>query len=214
MSPKYSDLWKQFLTWFLANVLGFAALGLLVVAFPFLMRIPGMVVPFLLIGLPVGYAQWLGLRRIMPTSIAWLFSIPIGILLAFLITRLVPDGFWLGLDDESIAGLTAAYLVVGFAIGLPQWLILRPQVARSSIWLLGSSLAVGASFWLILATDLVNQSGVLAYIVGALVYSTVTGLVLAGLLAASAQSQARMRTPADHPLGRTEAAGEVNPITR
>ena len=194
MPLKYSNLWKQFLTWFLANVLGFAALGLLVVTFPFLMSIPGMVVPFLLIGLPVGYAQWLGLRRIMPTSIAWLFSIPIGILLAFLITRLIPEGFWLGLDDESIAGLTAAYLIVGFAIGLPQWLILRPKLARASLWLLGSSLAVGASFWLILVTDLVNQSGVLAYIVGALVYSSLTGLFLAGLFAITAPSPAE---PAD-----------------
>ena len=194
MSHKYSYLRVQFLTWFLANMLGFAALGVVIATFPFLMRIPGMIVSFLLIGLPVGFAQWIGLRRIMQTSIAWMFSIPIGILLAFLITRVIPDGLWLGLDDESIVGLTAGYLIVGFAIGLPQWLILRPQLARASLWLLGSSLAVGASFWLILATDLVNQSGVIAYIVGALVYACVTGLFLAGLLAITAPSPA---DPAD-----------------
>ena len=55
-----------------------------------------------------------------------------------------------------------------------------------------SSIGVGASFWLILATDLVNQSGVIAYIVGALVYSILTGLVLSALLATTNQSQANL----------------------
>ena len=192
MSQKYSYLSVPFLNWLLANLLGFAALGALIISFPLLMRIPGMIASFLILGLPIGLAQWIGLRRIVQTSIAWIISIPIGILLAFLITRVITDGLWPGMDDESIAGLTTAYLIVGFAIGLPQWLILRPQLARSSIWLLGSSIAVGASFWLILATDLVNQSGVIAYMVGALVYSIVTGLVLSGLLAYSDQSQAKL----------------------
>ena len=192
MSQKYSYLSVPFLTWLLANMLGFAALGVLIITFPSLMRIPGMIVSFLLIGLPIGLAQWIGLRRILKTSIAWIISIPIGILLAFLITRVIPDSLWPGMDDESIAGLTTAYLIVGFAIGLPQWLILRRQLARSSIWLLGSSIAVGASFWLILATDLVNQSGVIAYIVGALVYSIVTGLTLSALLATTNQPQANL----------------------
>ena len=96
------------------------------------------------------------------------------------------------MDDESIAGLTIAYLIVGFSIGLPQWLILRGHLSRASIWLLGSSIAVGASFWLIFATDLVNQSGVIAYIVGALVYSILTGLVLSALLATTDQTQANL----------------------
>ena len=190
MSQKYSYLSVPFLTWLLANMLGFGALGALIITFPSLMRIPGMIVSFLLIGRPIGLAQWIALRRMVQTSIGWIFSIPIGILLAFFITRVIPDSLWPGMDDESIAGLTIAYLIVGFSIGLPQWLILRGHLSRSSIWLLGSSIAVGTSFWLILATDLVNQSGVIAYIVGALVYSIVTGLVLSGLLAYTDQSQA------------------------
>ncbi len=170
MSQKFSSLSVQFLTWLFANMLGYGALGALIVTFPILMRIPGMVASILILGLPIGLAQWIALRRIVQTSIAWIISIPIGILLAFLITRVIPDGLWPGMDDESIAGLTTAYLIVGFAIGLPQWYILRRHLARSSIWLLGSSIGVGASFWLILVTDLINQSGVISYIVGALVY--------------------------------------------
>ena len=192
MSQKYSYLRKQFLTWLLANMLGSAALGALIITFPSVMRFHRVVASTLIISLPIGLAQWIGLRRIVQTSIGWIFSIPIGIPLAFFITRLIPDGLWPGMDDESIAGLTIAYFIMGFSIGLPQWLILRPQLARSSIWLLGSSIAVGASNWLILATDLINQSGVIAYIVGALVYSIVTGLTLSGLLAYTNQSQAKL----------------------
>jgi len=180
----------QFLTWLIANILGFGALGAFIVTFPFMMALPGMVASILIIGLPIGVAQWIALRRILQTSIGWIFSIPIGILLAYLLTWVIPEGLWLGMDDESKTVLTAGYLIVGFTIGLPQWLILRSQLSRSSIWLLGSSIAVWASFWLILVTDLINQSGVIAYIVGALVYSIVTGLVLSALLAYTNQSQA------------------------
>jgi hypothetical protein len=77
---------------------------------------------------------------------------------------------------------------------------------------LGSSIAVAASFWLIFATDLVNQSGVLAYIVGALVYSSVTGLVLAGLLAYTDQSRAKVGE-ASKPSAGTAGVGE-GPLTR
>ena len=192
MSQKVSYLRVQFLTWLFANILGFGALGALIVFVPFLMTIPGMVASTLIISLPIGLAQWIALRRILQTSIAWIISVPIGILLANFITRVIPYGLWPGMDDESIAGMTIAYLIVGFSIGLPQWLILRSHLSRASIWLLGSSIAVGASFWLILATGLVNQSGVIAYIVGALVYTIVTGLTLSALLATTDQSQAKL----------------------
>ena len=91
--------------------------------------------------------------------------------------------------------LTALYLVLGFAIGLPQWLLLRQRFANASIWLLGSSLGVALGFWLILATDLVHQSGFLPYIVVILVYTTVTGLSLTGLLAYNNQPQTNLVNP-------------------
>jgi hypothetical protein len=58
--------------------------------------------------------------------------------------------------------------------------------------LLGSSIGVAAGFWIIFVTDLVNQSGIISYIVGALVYSIVTGLVLTGLLANQNRSQVNL----------------------
>jgi hypothetical protein len=183
---------KQFLIWIIANILGFGALGALLLWLPSMMQLSGFVPSTLIITFPIALAQWLALRRILQTSILWILTTPIGLLLAISIMRVIPDGLWLGLDDESIAALIAVYLLIGFVIGLPQWLILRRQLSRSSIWLLGSSIGVAAGFWIIFVTDLVNQSGIISYIVGALVYSIVTGLVLTGLLANQNRSQVNL----------------------
>jgi hypothetical protein len=79
--------------------------------------------------------------------------------------------------------MTSAYLLIGFIIGLLQWLILRRQFARSALWLLGSTLGIGVSFWLILSSGLIEQSGILAFIVAVLIYTVTTGLVISWLIA-------------------------------
>jgi hypothetical protein len=56
-------------------------------------------------------------------------------------------------------------------------------LTHSSIWLLGSSAGVGLSFWIILATDLVHQSGVISFVITVLVYPIATGLILSRLTA-------------------------------
>jgi hypothetical protein len=192
MSKQNGYLSKQFFTWIVANILGFGALGALLLWLPSMMQLSGFVPSTLIIAFPIALAQWLALRRNLQTSILWIITTPIGLLLAISIMRVIPDGLWLGLDDESIAALIAVYLLIGFVIGLPQWLILRRQLSRSSIWLLGSSIGVAAGFWVIFVTDLVNQSGIISYIVGVLVYSIVTGLVLTGLLANQNRSQVNL----------------------
>lgn len=189
--PRISGyLSNPFLIWVLANLLGFGVLGTsALVVLPSFMLIPGIVASTLIISLPISIAQWIALRHILQTSIIWILTVPIGLLLAISINKVIPDGLWQVVDDESIAALTAWYFVGGFAIGLPQWLILRRQLSRSSIWLLGSSIGAGAGPWLILVTDLINQSGIISYIIGVLVYAIVTGLTLSGLLVYQDQSQ-------------------------
>ena len=206
------------LWWIAANFLGFAIIGVLTLVTPLLQSIPGWLVTSatealsplrplldsipawlvssLLIGLPLGFTQWLALRRILKTSKWWIISISIGLLIAIFIGKVIPDGFGPAWDDESIAALTVGYFVGGFAIGLPQWLILRQQLRRSSIWLLGSSIGTFASAWFILVTDLINLSGILSIIIGTLIYSIITGLILSGLLAYNDQSQNKLTNTA------------------
>ena len=188
MSQKSSYLSKSFLIWVFANILGISAAA----AIPFLfttLKYPINVVLSVFIYSVPGLAQWLALRRISHTSILWALTIPTGILLYLLIYRLIPDGLWQMFDDESLVVLIAPFFLIGFLIGLLQWFLLRREFSGSSLWILGSSAGFGFSFWFILATDLINRSGILSFIGGVLVYSFVTGLILTRLLAHNTQSE-------------------------
>ncbi len=192
MSQTSGYLTKQFLIWIFANILGFCALAITLLLFPSLMSIQVFVVTILIISIPVSLAQWIVLRRILPISILWILTIPVGLLIAVLNYQNIPEMLWLQVDDESIAVLTALFLVMGFTIGLPQWLILRRQFSSSSLWLLGSSIAVVAGFGFVLATNLINQSEIISYIVVMLIYAIITGLVLSRLLAHHNPPQANL----------------------
>jgi hypothetical protein len=165
------------------NILGFGALGVWVLVFPAFSPLPGFLGTILFISIPISFAQWIALRRILPISILWILSIPIGLLLYVLILRVIPDGKWQFVDDESVMALTAVGFMIGLLIGIPQWLLMRHQLTGSSIWLLGSSVGVAGGFWLILATDLINQSPIASYIVAGIIYVVVTGLILSRLFA-------------------------------
>ena len=192
MAQKYGYMSKQFLGWFLANVLGFGAVGALILVLPSVMTFSGFFVATSIIAIPIGLAQWIALSRISKTSVLWILTVPIGTPLGFYLTRLIPDGLWFDAGDDSLVAMTSMLLVVGLIIGLLQWIILRRQLVRASLWLLGSAIGVAGSFWLIMVTDLIHQSGVVSYAVVALVYSGMTGLVLSGLLAYNNQSQPRL----------------------
>jgi hypothetical protein len=190
MSKAPASTRKSFLTWIGGNLLGFCALGAVLLLLPSLMNMRGMLASTLIVTLPIGAGQWLALRRISGTSILWVLTIPVGMLAGLLLLQNLPDGLWQGLDDESITVLTAGYLLIGLMIGIPQWLILRRQFSGSSIWLLGSSAAMGASLWLVLATDLVNRSGPFAIVLGVTVYILITGFILWRLVARGNPPQA------------------------
>jgi Na+/melibiose symporter-like transporter len=96
-----------------------------------------------------------------------------------IIRELPTDGY---LSDETLAALTILGLMLGLLVGLPQWLILRWKYGASTLWLLGSSLGVGLSMFFVLVTNLINMSGVLAYIAAVLVYALTTGLTLVVLI--------------------------------
>jgi hypothetical protein len=192
MPGKSGNINKSFIIWVIANILGFGALGLLLVVLPSVMSIRGFGAATLIISIPLSIAQWVALRRISQTSILWILTIPVGLLLAVLILRNVPDRLWQYIDAESTATLIAGYLLIGFMIGLPQWLILRRQFSSSSLWLLGSTAGVALGFGLVLTTGLIDQSGVIAILVGMLVYVIATGLIISWLHAYHAKPQTNL----------------------
>jgi hypothetical protein len=182
MSQLSGEIRKAFAIWFVANILGLGVPPLVLFLFPHFTAVSGLFSTTLIISLPLSTAQWAALRRVLPISILWIFMIPASILAMVLFIREVPERYFDLIDPESLAVLTATSFVIGLIIGLPQWLILRRECSGSSIWLLGSGLGIGLGAFIVIATDLVNQDGFLAYSIGALVYIITTGATLSWLI--------------------------------
>ena len=140
MTSKLVTISKSFIIWIVANILGISAVAALPLVFPFIMSINNEVLTTFIVLLPISLAQWLALRTFSRTSVLWIFTIPVSLELYFLIYRYIPEGGLRNIayseSSESIAVMTSAYLLIGFIIGLLQWLILRRQFARSALWLL------------------------------------------------------------------------------
>ncbi len=201
MARKLYAGWVVVLGWVIANLLGVAAIGALILILPFLKSIPGVLVSSLIIGLPIGFAQWIALRRVAPISILWVLTISVGLILGL---RFGPNlgGIWgfLDLDDESVLALALGPATIGLLVGLMQWLFLRGHFSKSLVWPLSSAIGLGLGTGLILATNLIDQSGIISIILVTVVYAITTGLAIAWLPASPASLRVIWLTPADSPF--------------
>ena len=189
MARKFYKGGGVILGWVIANLLGVAAIGVLVIIFPFLTSIPGILGSSLIIGLPIGFAQWIALRRVAPISILWVLTISAGLRLGLVVSPLLA-GIWGFLDDESFS--TAAFTTIGLVIGLAQWLFLRGQFTKSLVWPLSSAVGLGLGTGLVIASNLINQSGIIPIILVALVYAIATGLVISWLPAPRRKTESNL----------------------
>jgi hypothetical protein len=178
VSQENKPIIRFFLYWIGANLLGALGMSPLSAISPIPRLIRGVV--FALFLLPLGLAQWLVLRRRIPISPLWILTWPAGVLLSPLLMAVIP---WAVIgDDESTLVLTLAYVVIGAAIGLPQWLVLRREVSRAGLWVAGHALAMGLGMVLILVTGLVNTSDLVSFVALVLVYAIATASLLTWLL--------------------------------
>jgi hypothetical protein len=151
-----------------------------------------MLVSSLIIGLPIGFAQWIALRRVAPISILWALTISAGLLLGLVVINSPISGIWGFLQDESVLSLTAAYTTIGLLIGLAQWLFLRGHFTRSLVWPLSSAVGLGLGTGLVLASNLIHQSGIISVILVFLVYTIATGLVKSWLPASHRKAESNL----------------------
>lgn len=177
MAPKLYQIGLVILGWFVVNLLGAAAVAALSLILPFLKSLPAMLVDSLIIGLPIGLAQWLALRHVAPISILWILTISVGLFLGLMALPTL-GGIWGFLDDESVLALAAGFATIALFVGLAQWLCLRGQFNRSWVWPLSSAVGLGLGTSLVLATNLVGRSDLLSIILVTLVYAVATGLVI------------------------------------
>lgn len=192
MSRKLSEVGGVILSWIVANLLGVSAIGALILIIPFLTSIPGMLVSSLIIGLPIGFAQWIALRRVAPISILWVLTISAGLLWGLVVSPILAGIFWGFLDDESVLSLTAASMTIGLLVGLAQWLFLRGYFTKSLVWLLSSAIGLGLGIGLVLISNLINQSGVISIILVVLVYGIATGFVMSWLSASHRKTESNL----------------------
>lgn len=192
MARKLHEVGRVILGWIVANLLGVAAIGVLVLILPFLTSIPGMLVSSLIIGLPIGFAQWIALRRVAPISILWVLTISAGLLLGLVVSPILAGIFWGFLDDESVLSLTAAYTTIGLLVGMAQWLFLRGHFTKSLVWLLSSAVGLGLGTGLVLVSNLIHQSGIISIILVVLVYAIATGLVMSWLPASHRKTESNL----------------------
>jgi hypothetical protein len=189
MARKLCKVGAVILVWIAANLLGVAAIGPLISILPFLTSIPG-----LSIGLPIGFAQWIVLRRVAPISILWVLTISAGLLLGLVVINNspIPAAIWGFLDDESVLSMTAFCTTVGLFVGSVQWLFLRGHFTKSLVWLLSSGVGLGLGIGLVLVTNLIDQNGIASIILVTLVYATATGLVMSWLSASHRKTESNL----------------------
>jgi len=180
------------LGWIVANSLGVVAISALILLLPFLASIRGVLVSSLLIGLPIGFAQWIALRRVAPISILWGLTISAGLLLGLWASPILAGALWEFLDDESVLSLTAAYTIIGLCIGLAQWLFLWGHFTKSFVWPLSSTIGLGLGTGLVLVTNLIDHSGIISIILVTLVYAIVTGFVISWLSASYGKGESHL----------------------
>jgi hypothetical protein len=179
MEQKIFKGWRLILAWVIANFLGVAVIGALSIILPMLKFGLTMIVSLLAIGLPIGLAQWLALRRVAPVSVLWILTISVGLYLGLKVSLIIPG---IGnADDESLLSLTYAYTIIGLLIGLFQWFFLRGHFTRALVWPLGSAVGFGLGLGLVLVSDLINHSGIGSIILVVLVYAILTGFVISWL---------------------------------
>lgn len=189
MGQKLHEARGVVLGWIVANLLGVAAIVLIP---PFVKSIRGMLVSSLIIGLPIGFAQWIVLRRLAPISILWVLTISAGLVLGLMVSPILAGIFWGFLNDESVLALTLAYTTIGLLVGLAQWLFLRGHFSNSLVWPLSSAAGLGLGTGLVLATNLVDQSGIISIILVALVYAITTGFVMLWLPASHRKTESNL----------------------
>ena len=96
------------------------------------------------LGLVTGLLQYLLLRRHLPRMGWWIATTTLGWSLAFIGGSLLYRASYTTLDVNSMGFVALRIVLVGGAIGLAQWLVLRRRVRYAAWWILANVLGWGA----------------------------------------------------------------------
>ena len=132
---------------------------------------------FTAIGIGVGTAQWLILRRWIDRAGWWILANGLGLVVVVPLNTALPGA----MSEAAKAAVTGA--MAGAIAGLLQYLILRQQVGRAWLWVVagiaGWAVGGGGAAVLRAITGLEEGTG---EVIGAAAYAALTGAVIVWLL--------------------------------
>jgi hypothetical protein len=99
------------------------------------------------LGLVTGFLQYLLLRRHLLRIGWWIIVTTLGLLLGLIVRRALYLTLYGNLDVSAIWFETLMTALVGGAMGLVQWLVLRQRVHHAAWWILASVLGWGIVGW-------------------------------------------------------------------
>lgn len=106
-------------------------------------------VSIVLIGIVLGLGQWLVLRLQWPGMWGWIPVTSIGVPLGFILGIMYDNWVYIAWDSLNIS------CVIGGILGVPQWLLLKRKVAKSTWWIPVSIVSWG--FGSLVAFNFVDQ---------------------------------------------------------
>ena len=185
-SPLTRFEWGFGLRWVLATsvgwIVGFAVCETLKAIVEFLAHPP---TDGAVIGISIGIAQWLVLKRRINRAGWWILASIIG----FGVGKAVGDAFAQAVSGALGSGLDGA--MIGASLGIAQWLVLRRHVAQAGWWVLANILAWALGWTVIRVIDeAAGGPAGMAYIIGA------TGAAAAGAITGASLIWLWRRRPA------------------
>jgi RsiW-degrading membrane proteinase PrsW (M82 family) len=136
-------------------------------------------------GLALGGGQWLLLRQQLDRADRWAPASILGWLAVFLIVHTLIEP--LAASNDAVRSPPAALVggaIVGALLGLPQWFVLRDQLAKAGWWVAIQALAlgVGISLAVVLADLVIVPEGFMGLMVSLIVHQALAGMGMVWLL--------------------------------
>ncbi len=149
------DAWSLLVRWTFVNSVGWAAglaggmaLNLVAAKFPWLDEDRFLAYAILIsLGLTLGIAQWVVLRRYLPRPARWVAATLIGYLLCLI---LIVGSNLARLGGVGILNNVLLLGLFGTAIGTCQWWVLRRHYRQAGLWVLASAVGFLCFMWIII----------------------------------------------------------------
>ena len=178
--------------WILANLIGWAA-GLAIgeLFSPLAARIPipwqhdrdlvSVYATIILLGLSIGVAQWVVMRRYLTRPTRWITTTLIGYLLCVVIF-VTFNSNRIELDRAKVWNNMLLLGLLGSAIGVSQWWVLRQHYSQAGLWVLASAAGFLFFMWGIVTPSHSQGEFIIRSTISGVLAAAVSGVTLVWLV--------------------------------